>query len=55
VTFPELVKAGVSLLQHTEVERAAFVASLEEAEAEGARNPGKRVLFFICSNIIIAL
>jgi putative addiction module CopG family antidote len=31
----EVVRAGVTLLQHAEAERAAFVASLEEARAEG--------------------
>jgi putative addiction module CopG family antidote len=30
----EVVQAGVTLLQRAEVERAAFVASLEAAEAE---------------------
>jgi antitoxin ParD1/3/4 len=34
----EVVAAGVSLLQRAEAERAAFVASLEEARAEGERD-----------------
>jgi putative addiction module CopG family antidote len=33
----EVVQAGVTLLQRAEVERAAFVASLEAAEAESER------------------
>lgn len=33
----ELVRVAVSLLQRTEAERAVFVASLEEAEAESVR------------------
>jgi putative addiction module CopG family antidote len=34
----ELVRAGVTLPQHAEAERAAFVASLEEARAECERD-----------------
>ena len=34
----ELVAAGVGLLRRAEAERAAFNASLEEAEAEGERD-----------------
>src|SRR5271166_5564917 len=34
----EVVQAGVSLLQRAEAERAAFVASLEAAEAESERD-----------------
>ena len=34
----EVVAAGVSLLQRMESERAAFVRSLEEAEAEADRD-----------------
>jgi antitoxin ParD1/3/4 len=33
----EVVAAGVSLLQRAEAERAAFIASLETAEAEADR------------------
>jgi antitoxin ParD1/3/4 len=33
-----VVQAGVSLLQRAEAERAAFVASLEAAEAESERD-----------------
>lgn len=33
----EVIAAGLSLLQRAEAERAAFNASLEEAEAEGER------------------
>jgi antitoxin ParD1/3/4 len=33
----ELVAAGVSLLQRAEAERAAFIRSLEEAQAEAER------------------
>ena len=33
----EVVRAGMSLLQRAEAERAAFVASLEESHAEGER------------------
>jgi putative addiction module CopG family antidote len=33
----EVVAAGVSLLQRAEAERAAFIASLEAAEAESIR------------------
>jgi putative addiction module CopG family antidote len=34
----EVVRAGMTLLQRAEAERAAFVASLEEARAEGERD-----------------
>jgi antitoxin ParD1/3/4 len=34
----EVVAAGVSLLQRAEAERAAFIRSLEEAEAEAERD-----------------
>ena len=34
----ELLQAGVSLIQRYEAERAAFVASLEAAEAEADRS-----------------
>ena len=34
----ELLAAGVSLLQRAEAARAEFIASLEEAEAEGERD-----------------
>ena len=34
----ELVAAGIALLQQAEAERAAFVRSLEEAEAEADRD-----------------
>lgn len=34
----ELVAAGVELLRRSEAERAAFVRSLEEAEAEAERD-----------------
>ena len=34
----EVVQAGLSLLQQTEAELADFVASLEEARAEGERD-----------------
>jgi antitoxin ParD1/3/4 len=34
----EVVRAGISLLQHAEAERVAFVASLEAAEAESERD-----------------
>jgi putative addiction module CopG family antidote len=33
----DVVAAGVSLLQRAEVERAAFIRSLEEAQAEAER------------------
>jgi antitoxin ParD1/3/4 len=33
----DVVRAGVSLLQRAEAERAAFVRSLEEAQAEAER------------------
>jgi antitoxin ParD1/3/4 len=33
----ELLRSGVSLLQRLEAERSAFVASLQEAEAEADR------------------
>lgn len=33
----EVVQASLELLRRAEVERAAFIASLEEAEAEGER------------------
>ena len=33
----EVVRAGLSLLQQSEAEVGAFVASLDEAEAEGER------------------
>lgn len=34
----DVVRAGLSLLQRAEAERLAFIASLEEAEAEGERD-----------------
>lgn len=34
----DVVQAGVSLLQRAEAERAAFIASLEAAEAESERD-----------------
>lgn len=34
----EVVEAGLRLLRRVEAERAAFVTSLEEAEAEGERD-----------------
>jgi antitoxin ParD1/3/4 len=34
----EIVRAGMTLLQRAEAERTAFVASLEEARAEGERD-----------------
>lgn len=34
----EVVAAGLSLLQRAEAERDAFIASLEEAQAEGERD-----------------
>ncbi len=34
----DVVRAGVSLLQRVEAERAAFVASLDEAVAESVRD-----------------
>ncbi len=34
----EVVQAALRLLEQAEAERAAFIASLEEAEAEGERN-----------------
>ena len=34
----EVVQAGVSLLQRSETEVAVFVASLDEAQAEGERD-----------------
>lgn len=34
----DVVRTGVALLQRAEAERAAFIASLHEAEAEGERD-----------------
>lgn len=34
----ELVRAGIELIRKLESERAAFIRSLEEAEAEGERD-----------------
>jgi antitoxin ParD1/3/4 len=34
----EVIRSGLRLLQDAEHERAAFIASLEEARAEGARD-----------------
>jgi antitoxin ParD1/3/4 len=34
----EVVRAGLSLLRDAEQERAAFIASLDEAQAEGERD-----------------
>jgi len=34
----DVVRAGVRLLQQVEAERVAFIASLEEAQAEGERD-----------------
>lgn len=34
----DVVRTGIALLQRVEAERAAFIASLHEAEAEGERD-----------------
>jgi putative addiction module CopG family antidote len=43
----ELVRTGIGLVRRMEAARAAFIASLEEAEAEAERTASSRSTTFI--------